>query len=108
MAEGETLWRLLSLEEPLGVVWLRWSAGCDHGALVEFLLCRRVALLPWLDRRGGNCRGHCVVVDPLDACSLVLGSILPHVVGVRCCAESVGVCLILYVVIIDVPTLLLT
>jgi hypothetical protein len=39
---------------------------------------------------GSSCRSsscRCVVVDLLDACSLVLGYVLPHDVDVRCCAE---------------------
>jgi hypothetical protein len=47
---------------------------------VESPLCWRVALLPRMVRP----RGRCVVVVPLDACSLVLGSVLPYVIFVRC------------------------
>jgi hypothetical protein len=72
-------WRLLGWKEPLSAMWLRQTTGCGRGALVEFLLCWRVALLSWLGRLGGRCRGRCVVVDPLDACSLELGVVLPHV-----------------------------
>jgi hypothetical protein len=81
------VWHLLGWEEPLNTLWLRRSTGCSCEALVEFLLCWRVSLLPWLDRLGGHCCGHCVVVDPFDACDLVLGSILPHIIVVRCSAE---------------------
>jgi hypothetical protein len=79
MAEGEMAWRLLGWKEPLSAMWLRQTTGCGRGALVEFLLCWRVALLSWLGHLGGRCRGRCVVVDPLDACSLELGVVLPHV-----------------------------
>jgi hypothetical protein len=74
--EGETAWCLLSWEGPLSAVWLRPSAGCGRGALVEFLLCWRVMLLPWLDCPGGCRCDRCVVVDLLDACSLMLGYVL--------------------------------
>jgi hypothetical protein len=57
MAEGEMVWHLLSWEELLSVVWPRRSAGCGRGELVEFLLCRRVALLLWLDHPGCRCGG---------------------------------------------------
>jgi hypothetical protein len=70
MAKGETTWRLLGWEEPLGAVWLRRSAGCNRGALVEFLLYWMVSLLSWLDRLGGHRRGRWIVVDLLDACGL--------------------------------------
>jgi hypothetical protein len=36
------------------------------------------------------CSGLGVVVDWLDACSLVLGSVLPCVVEVRCCTTLAG------------------
>jgi hypothetical protein len=55
---------------------------------VEFLLYCRVAPLPWLFCPGGRHHGRCIVVDPLDACSLELGAVLLRVVDVRCCAES--------------------
>jgi hypothetical protein len=89
MVEGETMWRLLGWEEPLGIVWLRWSTGFGCGALVEFLLYWRVALLSWLDRLGDRRHGRCIVVDLFDACSLVFGSVLPRVIVVRCCVEPV-------------------
>jgi hypothetical protein len=65
--EGETVGCLFGWEGPLGVVWLRWSAGCG--------------------RPGDRRCGHCVVVDSLDVCSLVLGSVLLRVIDVRCCAN---------------------
>jgi hypothetical protein len=68
-AEGETTGCLHGWEGPLGVVWLRRSAGCGCG------------------HPGRHCHGRCIIVDPLDACSLVLGSVLPCVVDVRCCAN---------------------
>jgi hypothetical protein len=51
---------------------------------VESPLCWRVALLPRMVRPRGRRRGRCVVVVPLDACSLVLSSVLPCVIFVRC------------------------
>jgi hypothetical protein len=65
--EGETVGCLFGWEGPLGVVWLRWSAGRG--------------------RPGDHRRGHCVIVDSLDVYSLVLGSVLLRVIDVRCCAN---------------------
>jgi hypothetical protein len=66
-----------------------------------------VALLPRLDHPRGRHHGRCVVVDPLDACSLVLGSVLPCVIDVRSYAEpAVGLLYSLRCGVV-VPSLLL-
>jgi hypothetical protein len=80
--------------------------GCGRGASVELPLYWRVALLPRLDHPGGRRHGRCVVVDPLDACSLVLGSVLPRVIDVRCCIVP-SVDLLYSVCGVIVPSLLL-
>jgi hypothetical protein len=47
-------------------------------------LCGRVVLLLWMVLPRGRHRGRCIVVVPLDAYSLVLVFVLPHVVLCYC------------------------
>jgi hypothetical protein len=58
--------------------------GHGRGASVEFPLCWRMALLPQMVCPRGRRHGRYVVVVPLHACSLMLGSIVPGVIDVRC------------------------
>jgi hypothetical protein len=100
MVEGEMAWRLLgwdgfSTQCAKAISGMRlWSVG-------RVPLYWSVTLIPQLDHLGGCSHDRCVVVDPLDACRLVLGSVLPRVIEDRYCTiPTIGMLYSLRVVLL--------